>query len=130
LVHEWALAESIAAHLSERLQDRKAKRVVLSVGRLQSIDLDVLDFALRELLRQFSVDVGEIEYRTSEAELECRVCGYRWKLLPEELGSDVSEMIHFIPEAIHSFAFCPKCGSRDYEIVSGRGVYIEEVELD
>jgi len=49
------------------------------------------------------------------------VCSYRWKLLPEELGSDVSEMIHFIPEAIHSFTSCPKCGSRDYEIVSGRG---------
>jgi len=77
---------------------RKAKRVVLSIGRLQSIDLDVLDFALRELLKQFGVDVGEIEYRISEAELECRVCGYRWKLLPKELESDVSEMIHFIPE--------------------------------
>ncbi|MGC9114842.1 MAG: hydrogenase nickel incorporation protein HypA [Fervidicoccaceae archaeon] len=129
MVHEWALAESVALFLSEKLNGKKARRIVLAVGRLQSIDMDVFDFALRELIKQHELDVEKIEYRTIEAELKCRSCGYSWKLIPEELGSEVSEMIHFIPESIHSFLSCPKCNSRDYEIVRGRGVYIEEMEV-
>lgn len=128
MVHEWALAESVALYLKDKLGGKKAKRVIIAIGRLQSIDMDVFDFALREIARQYNLNIEKIEYKTIEAELKCRSCGYSWKLIPDELGKEISEMIHFIPESIHSFLTCPKCGSRDYEIVRGRGVYIEEVE--
>ncbi|MEM0021814.1 MAG: hydrogenase nickel incorporation protein HypA [Fervidicoccaceae archaeon] len=130
MVHEWALAESIATYLSEKHGGRAFNKIVIGVGILQSIDLDILDFALRELLNQYNVKVAKIEYRTIEVELKCRACGYSWKLLPEELGAEASEMIHFIPEAIHSFIKCPRCGSRDYEVLKGRGIYIEEISYD
>ncbi|MCI4396342.1 MAG: hydrogenase nickel incorporation protein HypA [Thermoprotei archaeon] len=127
MVHEWALAESIVNYLSLELPGKKAEKVVIGLGRLQSIEQDILDFALRELLVQADIHVEEITYVIIEPKLRCRACGYEWKLLPEELNEEIAEMIHFVPEAIHSFLTCPRCGSRDFEIEEGRGITIVEV---
>ena len=127
MVHEWALAESIVNYLSLELPRKKAEKVVIGLGRLQSIEQDILDFALRELLVQADIHVEEITYVIIEPKLRCRACGYEWKILPEELNEEIAEMIHFVPEAIHSFLTCPRCGSRDFEIEEGRGITIVEV---
>jgi len=39
-------------------------------------------------------------------------------------NEDESEAIHFIPEVAFVHARCPKCGSPDFEIMTGRGVSI------
>jgi hydrogenase nickel incorporation protein HypA/HybF len=46
------------------------------------------------------------------------------------LDPDMRESIHFLPEAGHAFIRCPSCGSPDYAVTSGRGVYIESIGVE
>ncbi len=38
------------------------------------------------------------------------------------------ESIHFIPEVAHTYIKCPKCGSPDFEIIKGRGIWLEKIK--
>ncbi len=44
------------------------------------------------------------------------------------LDGEQLESIHFIPELAHAFMACPGCDSPDFEVIQGRGVWIEAVE--
>ena len=132
VMHEWALAESIVLGVAEYVKGvggSAARRVVVSLGELQAIDKEVFEFALKELVRESPVKIGEIELIDEEAKFRCRLCGYVWRLKDVNLSEEVREAIHFVPEVVHTFLKCPKCGSRDYEVVSGRGVKVVSVEV-
>ncbi|MGB9827893.1 hydrogenase nickel incorporation protein HypA [Thermosphaera chiliense] len=129
MVHEWALAESIVLFL-ENSGFRKVKSLRIGLGILQSIDKEIFSFSLQELLRDKGLTVENLEIVDENAELECNTCGYRWSLSPESMDEAVRESIHFVPESIHAFTKCPKCGSRDFSITQGRGVRIIEVQPD
>jgi len=130
VVHEWALAEAIAEYIA-KLADEKAckevEEIEVRLGALQSIDREILDYALHELLRMRGVTVGKVTYRDVEPLLACRRCGFEWSVELEKVDEYVREAMHFVPETIYSFFKCPRCGSRDYEVVSGRGVEIGDV---
>ncbi|MEM0239685.1 MAG: hydrogenase nickel incorporation protein HypA [Sulfolobales archaeon] len=126
-MHEWAIAESIVRYIVNNYRGRTIVGVTIAVGRLQNIDKDILVFNVKELLRIEGFREVEVKVRDIGISLRCRFCNYEWSVNPEDLGEDISEMIHFIPESIHAYVKCPKCNSRDFEIVSGRGVYIEEI---
>ncbi len=130
MVHEWALAEAIVNYvLSEagRRGVNGAEKIVLRLGVLQSIDREILDFSLRELFKMNNFNVREIKYIDEPVRLRCRRCGYEWSINVEELDEATRESIHFVPETVYSFFKCPRCGSRDFEIISGRGIKIEEI---
>ncbi len=132
MVHEWALAESIADYIEQELSrtgKNSVSRIVIRLGVLQSIDKEILDFALKEIIKSRGYHVGEIIYEDEEVVLKCRRCGYSWKINPSQLNEAVREAIHFVPEAVYSYFKCPRCGSRDFEIVRGRGISIEEIVL-
>jgi hydrogenase nickel incorporation protein HypA/HybF len=40
---------------------------------------------------------------------------------------NVQENIHFIPEVAHVYVKCPRCESPDFEVLKGRGVWINKV---
>ncbi len=127
MVHEWALAEAIKDYIKNQSKGKEIKRVVIKLGVLQSIDSEILDFALKNLLEEEGIKVKSIIYEEEPVVLKCRRCGYVWS--PDLSGTDeaIREAIHFIPEAVYSYFKCPKCGSRDFEIVSGRGLAIKEI---
>ncbi|MDR0318462.1 MAG: hydrogenase maturation nickel metallochaperone HypA, partial [Nitrososphaerota archaeon] len=55
----------------------------------------------------------------------CRNC---WQFKKEKLDAVTVEAIHFVPEAAHTFIKCPKCGSPDFEITSGRGIWLDSIQ--
>ena len=131
-MHEWALAEAVVGYVSQLLKEsgkNKVKSLVLRLGALQSVDKEVLEFSLRELFKLYGVEVEELLLLEEEARFKCRRCGHAWSYSELELPEDVREAIHFVPEAVHSYVACPRCGSRDYEVVAGRGVKLEKVEV-
>ncbi len=65
---------------------------------------------------------------TTKAELKCRACEHRWFFEREKLDASVAEAIHFVPEVAHTYIKCSKCGSPDFEVVEGRGVWLESVK--
>lgn len=125
-MHEWAIAESIVLYLREQ-GIVKARRLKVSIGKLQSIDKDLLHFALNELLRSEGLEIDEVNIVEENPVLACKTCGNTWLLDMSSLPEDVAEAIHFIPEAIHAYYKCPQCGSRDFEVIQGRGISKIEV---
>lgn len=130
MVHEWALAESIVLYVSNK-GVRKARRIKVKIGALQSIDKEILGFALNELLKEYKIEVDNIEILEDQPVLKCNRCGFEWSIDTDSVDEDVRESIHFLPESIYAYHRCPKCGSVDYEILKGRGlgeVVIEDYE--
>lgn len=127
-MHEWALANAIVETLLAHTgQTREVKLLEIRLGRLQSVAPEDIEFWVRELLRERGISVGEISFVEEDVVLRCRRCGHEWKLDPSGVPDTVREYMHFVPETVHAFFRCPKCGSRDYEVVSGRGVSIGRV---
>ncbi|RLG84757.1 MAG: hydrogenase expression protein HupK [Thermoprotei archaeon] len=130
MVHEWALAEAIANYVREYIGEKTAlKKLTISLGELQSIDKDILDFALKEIFKSMGITVQELDYEIETAVLKCRKCGHEWELNKSIFGEDVLEAIHFVPEIIHSYFKCPKCSSRDFDVIRGRGIRIVRIEV-
>lgn len=129
VVHEWALAEAVVKTVERLLgEGRSFSAVEVVLGELQAVDEEVFRLALGELLeelrREKGVSVGELRVTRESAAFKCNVCGYTWSLGEWQLAEEFREAVHFVPEVVHSHYSCPKCGSRDFEIVRGRGVYV------
>lgn len=129
-MHEWALAEAVvaaASQIAEKEGLKEVKEVKIKVGELQQIELDILEFALSQL-KLPKLKNAKIRITIEKAELKCRVCGYQWIFSKEKLDKDSAEAIHFIPEIAHTYMKCPKCGSPDFEVLLGRGVWLESIK--
>ncbi|MDH5448270.1 MAG: hydrogenase nickel incorporation protein HypA [Candidatus Bathyarchaeota archaeon] len=129
-MHEWALAEAVISTIlkiagEERLKD--IAEVNIKIGELQQIDQEIFEFALSQLQSPLLKN-AKFNFETIKAELKCKVCGRQWSFDAENLEEDVSEAIHFIPEIAHTYIKCPKCSSPDFEILVGRGVWLESIK--
>jgi len=130
-MHEWALAEAVISTISRLAESeglREIKEVKLKIGELQQIELEVFKFALTQLRDSSLLKNAKFNIEVVNAEIKCRNCGFKWSLEKEKINGDVAEAIHFIPEVIHAFIRCPKCGSPDFEVIGGRGVWIEDLK--
>ncbi len=132
-MHEWALAEAVISSLSEITRKkglRKIKGAYILLGEMQNIDRKVFRFAVRELTKNKKpFDGFTLNIKNEKTTLKCRSCGNEWTFsFSSKMPEDYLEAIHFIPEVSHVYIKCPKCGSRDFEIVKGRGVWIKSVK--
>jgi hydrogenase nickel incorporation protein HypA/HybF len=129
-MHEWALAEAILASAKEIAETEKLKEVTevtIMVGELQQVEPAILRFALSQMKSEL---FSNAKFRILKAKttLKCRVCGTTWQFNLKKLDKTTAEAIHFVPEVAHTYIKCPKCGSPDFEIVSGRGVWLENIK--
>jgi len=128
-MHEWALAEAVtaaAAEIAEKEGIKKIVEVTIKVGELQRAEPDLLRFALVQL-RAGKLENAVFSIETTRARLRCRVCENTWIFGTEELDEETAEAIHFVPEIAHTYLKCPKCSSPDFEILEGRGVWLESI---
>jgi hydrogenase nickel incorporation protein HypA/HybF len=128
-MHEWALAEAIiatASQIAEKEGLSAVTEVRIKVGELQQVESDILEFALSQL-KTAKLQKAKFQIETIKAKLKCRVCGNQWLFSKENLDEKTAEAIHFVPEIAHTYIKCPKCGSPDFEIVEGRGIWLESV---
>jgi hydrogenase nickel incorporation protein HypA/HybF len=129
-MHEWALAEAIitaAQQIAEKEKIREIKEVTVKIGELQQVEREILRFALSKL-KPASFKNAEFHITKAKTTLKCRVCGNIWLFRKNKLDEDTAEAIHFVPEVAHAYIKCPKCGSPDFEISDGRGVWLESIK--
>lgn len=129
-MHEWALAEAVISAASETAEKEGLEQVTevkIKIGELQQIEQDVLDFALSQLKPAKFKD-AKFTIEKMKAKLKCRVCNFQWIFSKGELDKSTSEAIHFLPEIAHTYIKCPKCGSPDFEVLEGRGVWLESIK--
>lgn len=129
-MHEWALAEAVistASQIAEKEGLKEITEVKIKVGELQQVEFDILKYALSQLkTKKFEKTKFSIE--KDRARLKCRVCGREWIFSKEKLDEKMAEAIHFIPEIVHTYVKCPRCGSPDFEVLQGRGIWLESVK--
>ena len=129
-MHEWALAEAILASAKEIAKKEKLKEVTevtVRVGELQQVESGILRFALSQMKTEL---FSNAKFRILKAKttLKCRVCGTIWQFNFKKIDKATAVAIHFVPEVAHTYINCPNCGSPDFEIVSGRGVWLDHIK--
>jgi hydrogenase nickel incorporation protein HypA/HybF len=130
-MHEWALAEGILAsarQIAEQEHLQSVSEVTIRVGALQQVEPPILRFALKQLSQGGLFGGTKFRILKAKSTLKCRVCGTTWEYNPKKIDKATAEAIHFVPEVAHSYIKCPKCGSPDFEIASGRGVWLEDIK--
>ena len=129
-MHEWALAEAVltsAKQIAEKEKLKEIKEVTIRVGELQQVEPDILRFALSQMKTE-TFRHAKFHILKAKSTLKCRVCGTTWQFNIKKLDKNTAEAIHFVPEVAHTYIRCPKCGSPDFEIVSGRGVWLVNIK--
>ncbi len=129
-MHEWALAEAIltsAKQIAEKETLKEVTEVTIKVGELQQVESGILRFALTQMKTEIFKN-AKFHILKAKSTLKCRVCGTTWQFNLKKLDKTTAEAIHFVPEVAHTYIKCPKCGSPDFEIVSGRGVWLENIK--
>jgi hydrogenase nickel incorporation protein HypA/HybF len=134
-MHEWALAESIITTVLEEANKEKLKKIKeikIQLGELQQIEQDIFEFALNEIIKAQDEKLKEVNIKieTIKSNLKCKNCEHTWNFsdMRKKIDEDEGEAIHFIPEVAFVHTRCPKCGSPDFEITTGRGVSIAQIK--
>ena len=133
-MHEWALAESVltaAIEAGEKVKLKKITEIKIAIGELQQIEEDIFKFALDEITKnEEKLKNVKITIKTEKSTLKCKNCQNTWTFsdIKKKLNNDESEAIHFVPEVAFVHTRCPKCKSPDFEIITGRGVSINQIK--
>ncbi len=129
-MHEWALAEAViatAAEIADKEGLREITDVSIKVGELQDVEREILRFALNQM-RPEKFKNAKFRITKAKTTLKCRACGNTWLFQRGKLDKATAEAIHFVPEVAHTYVKCPKCGSPDFEVSEGRGVWLETIK--
>ncbi len=133
-MHEWSLAEAVietAIDFARKNGLTKITEIKIRMGELQQIEEDIFRYALDEILKMKGDITKETKVQIEEEKVlfKCRVCGHEWsgKEVFEKIDGDDREAIHFLPEVAHTYIECPKCKSRDFEVIKGRGLFVDSI---
>ncbi len=136
-MHEWALAESIADTIALEAKNNKFKKILkvrVNIGELQRMDMDILKFALGNIVPSYNLllNAANIDLQVEKSAFKCKVCGNEWMFdnVLQKISDDEAEYIHFLPEMAHAYMRCPNCNSPDFELIKGRGVWIDSIEAE
>ena len=129
-MHEWALAEGVISTATKFALENdliKVTEVVIMIGELQQVEHEVLEFAFEQLKTPLFNEAKFI-LKSQPAKFKCRKCGNEWTFKAQGMTEEVSEAIHFVPEMAHVYIKCPGCGSPDFEVSEGRGVWLATIK--
>jgi hydrogenase nickel incorporation protein HypA/HybF len=113
-MHELSLAQGILETILRRAQQdgfRKVNSVHLKVGRLAGVEIESLRFCFEVLSASTIARMANLEVEVVPLRGKCRDCGEGFELAEIEL-------------------ICPRCGSGEVEIVSGREFIMETMEVE
>ena len=134
-LHEASIAQAIIEAAEEALrehnirEDERVEAVEIEVGALALVDVESLRFALEVLSKGTRLEGARFELRVVTPRLRCRSCGYEWSVDVEGLDDNVKLFLHFAPDKVYEMLKCPRCGSRDIEVVEGMDVKLKSIKL-
>ena len=113
-MHEQSIVESIMALSLEHTKKANAgkiRRIYLVVGDLSGVVDESMNFYFRILSKNTLADQAELFFMHTPAQLRCRHC----------------ETV-FEPQKLNFH--CPQCQEEQVDIVSGRELYIESLDVE
>ena len=112
-MHEQSIVESLLAlalENAEKAQARKIVKINLVVGAYTGVVEDAVDFYFGFLSKNTIAAGASIVYSHVPAKLRCRLCGNI-----------------FTPEKLDYH--CPDCKGQQVDIIAGRELYIDSMEV-
>jgi len=115
-MHELSIAQNIISIVEQELAKRevqsKVQKIFFNAGRMNAIIPDSLIFGFNTLKKETKLlHEAKLEINETPLILKCRKCGKDF---------EIDEPV-FV---------CNFCGSTDIEVVSGKDMYIESIELE
>ncbi|MDI6773959.1 MAG: hydrogenase maturation nickel metallochaperone HypA [Verrucomicrobiota bacterium] len=115
-MHEFALCESLLAILLREMEGRglgsaRLVKARVAVGRLRQVVPEAFEAAYAALTRGTPAAGSVLKIRFIPIRLKCRDCGAE--------------------SAVENWTFeCPGCASVNVEVVNGRELHLESIEVD
>ena len=114
-MHEMGLAAEIVRIVTDsippELTGSKVAQVNLRVGKLAAVVPQSLRFCFEIVARETPAEGARLEIREVAVAARCNRCGHEWE----------------IDEPVFS---CPQCSSGSIEMLSGRELDIDSIELE
>lgn len=113
-MHEMAIAEGIldiALDYAARNQAQKIQCISLRLGEMSGVETDALQFCFAALTKGTIAETAELKLNKIPLVGRCRECGKETQI----------EHYNFL---------CPHCDSGQLEILSGRELQVEYLEVD
>ncbi len=113
-MHEGSIVESLLALALENAQRAQATRIVtihVVVGELSGVLEEAMEFYFGFLSKGTMAAGATLSFKRIPAQLRCRKCNHVFT--PEKLDLR-----------------CPTCGEADVDIVAGRELYIDSLEVE
>jgi hydrogenase nickel incorporation protein HypA/HybF len=113
-MHEQSIVEALVAMVLEKAQEGKATkvlRVYLVVGELSGVLEEAVEFYFGFLTKGTIAEGASLFFVRPPTEVRCRNCGTVYR--PENLK-----------------IICPNCKERKVEIISGKELYIDNMEVE
>ena len=112
-MHEQSIVSYLLSAALEDAEENNAEKIVslkLVVGELTGVEKDAVDFYFGFMSKGTIAEGAAIEYEYTKPQLRCRECDI---IFPRE-GLKFN---------------CPKCSKKAIEMVGGRELYIESMEI-
>ena len=112
-MHEQSIVASLLSMALDSAKKDKARRIIsikLVVGELTGIEKDAVNFYFGFMAKNTLASGAILEFRYIKPQLRCREC-------------DI-----IFPRDSNEFT-CPECKKKAIEIVGGRELYIESMEI-
>ena len=113
-MHELSIVESFIQVAIDHAKKADAERIIrinLTVGELTGVVEEAVQFYFNFLSKDTIASSAVIDFNVKKARLRCRDCG---------------EM--FYPG--ESNYRCPKCDSQHADIIAGKELYVESIEVE
>jgi len=131
-VHEASIAYNIiqiAIKVATENKAKKINRITIVVGELNFLDLEALKFAFEVLVENTMAEKAELGIKLVPAKFKCLKCGEEWEFSSSKIMNNAVNKIHFTPELIVDYLKCPRCNSNEFEIINGKELYVENIEV-
>ena len=130
-MHEWALSDSIAAaamNIAKKENLKKVEEIIVVLGEVQNIGERVFKEIFDEVKKNYpGVESANLVIEKEPAKFLCLNCGNIFGLSRAGLDHETNEAIHFLPEMAKLYIKCNNCGSVDFKMEQGRGLFIKEI---
>ena len=112
-MHEQSIVSSLLSMVLKDAENNNARKIIsikLVVGELTGIEKDAVNFYFGFMAKNTIANGASLEFDYTKAQLRCRDCDI---IFPRD-------KLNFN---------CPECGKKAIEIVGGRELYIESMEI-
>jgi hydrogenase nickel incorporation protein HypA/HybF len=113
-MHEQSIVESLLDLVLEKAQEANAEKVLriyLVVGELSGVEETAVEFYFGFLGQNTIADKAELFFMNVPAELRCKNCGNVFTFENRKQN-------------------CPVCDKNKVEIISGRELYLDSIEVE